>query len=71
MLSLTVPVTTFFKLVDSALAAQTQRSNRILQGLKTEGVAEPVVLWALSREARTLINIKKLNNTGRTKGHCL
>jgi DNA polymerase-3 subunit delta len=49
-----------FKLVDSALAAQTQRTHRIMQGLKAEAVAEPVVLWALSREARTLTKIKEL-----------
>lgn len=56
-----------FKLVDSALAGQTQRTNRILQGLKAEGVAEPVVLWALSREARTLIKIKNLIAQGERK----
>jgi DNA polymerase-3 subunit delta len=53
-----------FKLVDSALAGQTQRTHRILQGLKAEGVAEPVILWALSREARTLVKIKDLMAQG-------
>ncbi len=56
-----------FKLVDSTLAGQTQRTHRILQGLKAEGVAEPVVLWALSREARTLIKIKELMSQGERK----
>ena len=56
-----------FKLVDSALAEQTERTSRILQGLKAEGVAGPVVLWALSREARTLVNIKNLIAQGETK----
>ncbi len=47
-----------FKLIDTLLAAQTKRAIRILNSLKAEGVAEPIVLWAFTREARTLINIK-------------
>lgn len=47
-----------FKLLDSVMLAKAKRAVKILQGLKAEGVAEPVVLWALSREARTLLNIK-------------
>lgn len=56
-----------FKLVDSALVAHTERTSRILQGLKAEGVAGPVVLWALCREARTLVIIKNLIAQGETK----
>ncbi|WP_349431709.1 DNA polymerase III subunit delta [Methylomarinum sp. Ch1-1] len=48
-----------FKLQDSLLAARSNRGVKILNGLKAEGVAEPVVLWALSREARTLLTLKK------------
>ncbi|MGB5338632.1 MAG: DNA polymerase III subunit delta [Gammaproteobacteria bacterium] len=43
-----------YALVDSALAGEGARSARILQGLRAEGVAPPVVLWALAREIRQL-----------------
>lgn len=47
-----------FKLTDALLAGKLNRVVKILNGLKAEGVAAPVVLWALSREARVLFNIK-------------
>lgn len=47
-----------FKLMDALLAGKLNRAIKILQGLKAEGVAAPVVLWALSREVRVLLNIK-------------
>ena len=47
-----------FKLTDALLAGKFNRSIKVLNGLKAEGVAAPVVLWALSREARVLFNIK-------------
>lgn len=43
-----------FELVDSALRRQTGRCLHILRGLRGEGVAAPVVLWALHREAHSL-----------------
>lgn len=43
-----------FELVDSALRGETSRCLRILEGLKGEGVAAPVVLWALHREIAQL-----------------
>ncbi len=58
-----------FKLLDSLLAGRLNRAVKILQGLKAEGIAEPVVLWALSRETRTLLNIKtELAHGGRKDG---
>ncbi|MGZ5026324.1 MAG: DNA polymerase III subunit delta [Methylobacter sp.] len=48
-----------FKLMDSVLAAKVGRIFKILSGLRAEGVAAPVVLWALTREARLLIRIKQ------------
>ncbi len=39
-----------FELVDTALRGETDRCLRILDGLRGEGVAPPVVLWALHRE---------------------
>ncbi len=47
-----------FKLMDSLLLGRGNRAIRILHGLKAEGVAPPVILWALSREARVLFHIK-------------
>ncbi len=43
-----------YTLVDAALAGKAARSVRILNGLQAEGVAPPVVLWALARELRSL-----------------
>jgi DNA polymerase-3 subunit delta len=56
-----------FKLMDSVLAARAERILKILSGLKAEGVAAPVVLWALTREARLLIKIKRTLATGQNK----
>jgi DNA polymerase-3 subunit delta len=47
-----------FKLIDSVLSDREDRIVKILSGLRDEGVAAPVVLWALTREARSLIKIK-------------
>ncbi len=46
-----------FGLVDAALAGKAKRSLRILSGLRGEGVALPVVLWALAREIRLLAGL--------------
>jgi DNA polymerase-3 subunit delta len=43
-----------YALVDAALAGRVARCVHILAGLKAEGVAPPVVLWALAREIRGL-----------------
>ncbi|MGD8932337.1 MAG: DNA polymerase III subunit delta [Chromatiales bacterium] len=43
-----------FGLMDTLLGGDAARGLRMLSGLKGEGVAEPVVLWAFSREIRTL-----------------
>lgn len=43
-----------FKLVDKALAGDAAGSLKMLRGLKAEGTEAPVILWALSREVRTL-----------------
>jgi DNA polymerase III subunit delta len=46
-----------FELVDTALRGEAGRALRIIDGLRGEGVAAPVVLWALHREARSLAGI--------------
>jgi DNA polymerase III subunit delta len=47
-----------FKLVDAVIAGRVNRPLKILQGLQDEGVAAPVVLWGLTREARLLLSIQ-------------
>lgn len=56
-----------FKLMDSVLAAKVGRILKILSGLQAEGVAAPVVLWALTREARVFIRIKQALAQGQNK----
>jgi DNA polymerase-3 subunit delta len=56
-----------FKLMDSVLAAKIGRIFKILSGLQAEGVAAPVVLWALTREARVLIRIKQALAQGQNR----
>jgi DNA polymerase III subunit delta len=51
-----------FNLTDSLLAAQLNRAVKILQGLQAEAIAAPVVLWAITREARMLLAIKQTAN---------
>jgi len=46
-----------YGLVDSALLGEAARCVRILRGLQAEAVAPQIVLWALSREIRTLVGM--------------
>jgi DNA polymerase-3 subunit delta len=43
-----------YKLVDAAVAGDAPRAVRILAGIHAEGVDPVIVLWALTRELRTL-----------------
>lgn len=43
-----------FKLTDSCLVGDVVASTRILRSLKSEAIAPVLVLWALSREARSI-----------------
>ncbi len=54
-----------FGLVDALLLGQAARGLRMLQGLRAEGVAAPVVLWALSREVRALAQMAHEVEQGR------
>jgi len=56
-----------FKLMDCILLAQVNRIIKILSALRTEGIAAPVILWALTREARSLIHIKLALAGGQNK----
>lgn len=48
-----------FSLVDAALSGRIDRAGKILTALNHEGIAAPVVLWALARETRNLIHIQQ------------
>ncbi len=48
-----------FGLMDSALAGNAGRCARMLSGLRAEGVATAVVLWALAKEIRTMAGISR------------
>lgn len=52
-----------FGLVDTALKGDAQRCLRMLEGLQTEGTEPNLLVWALSRDLRILINLKQENGT--------
>ncbi|MGJ0514274.1 MAG: DNA polymerase III subunit delta [Methylomicrobium sp.] len=56
-----------FKLADSLLAGHPGRITKILSGLKDEDVAAPVVLWAITREARLLCKLKQEIAAGKNR----
>jgi DNA polymerase-3 subunit delta len=56
-----------FKLMDSVLSASVNRIFKILSGLRAEGIAAAVVLWAVTREARALIKIKQAISDGQNR----
>jgi DNA polymerase III subunit delta len=53
-----------YDLVEAALGGETERSIRILAGLRQEGAATPLVLWALQNEIRSLYDMKHRLQTG-------
>jgi DNA polymerase-3 subunit delta len=54
-----------FKLSEAMLAGDCARLVRMLEGLKGEGEALPLVLWALAEEIRTLLKLKAGTAQGR------
>ena len=46
-----------FKLSEAMLMADAVRVTRILEGLRGEGVAPPLILWAVSEDIRALLKI--------------
>ena len=54
-----------FKLNEAMLAGDAARLVRMLNGLKGEGEALPLVLWAMAEEIRTLLKLKSGMATGR------
>lgn len=60
-----------FKLSEAMLAGDPARLARMLDGLKGEGEALPLVLWAVSEEIRTLLKLKSGMAQGRPLGALL
>ncbi|WP_075881160.1 DNA polymerase III subunit delta [Vreelandella massiliensis] len=58
-----------FNLADACLKGETSRASRIIHGLRSEGVEAPIVLWALSRELRTLLSIHQHLDQGQSFEH--
>jgi DNA polymerase III subunit delta len=56
-----------FALVSAVLEADVSRLFKIIASLKAEGIAAPIVLWALAREARSLIKIKWQLSQGQSR----
>jgi DNA polymerase-3 subunit delta len=57
-----------FKLSEAMLAGDPGRLARMLEGLKGEGEALPLVLWAVAEEIRTLLKLKAGMAQGRPLG---
>jgi DNA polymerase-3 subunit delta len=53
-----------FDLVDAALAGDARRCLRCLQGLRSEGVAVPIILWALADAIRSLGQVQRSVSSG-------
>ncbi len=60
-----------FGLVDAALEGDTERSLRVLAGLRGEGVEIPIILWALARDIRQLSTIAQQLNQGTSMDRAL
>ena len=53
-----------YKLADAALGGDATRAVRILGGLRSEGVEPVIVMWALTRELRTLSRLDDVVRQG-------
>ena len=53
-----------FALTEAALAQQPERCEKILTALIHEGLEAPVILWALTREIRTIYNVQQALQQG-------
>ncbi len=51
-----------FSLMDAALQGNQTRCLKMLRGLQTEGTEPTLLIWALSREIRTLLELKQQNS---------
>lgn len=58
-----------FTLADACLKGERERVSRIVRGLRGEGVEAPIVLWALTRELRTLLSLHQHLDQGQSFEH--
>jgi len=60
-----------YKLTDAALAGDATRAVKILGGLRAEGVEPVIVMWALTRELRTLSTLDDVIRQGGNLGSAM
>jgi DNA polymerase-3 subunit delta len=60
-----------YKLTDAAMAGDASRAVKILGGLKAEGVEPVIVMWALTRELRTLATLDDAVRQGNDLGSAM
>ena len=60
-----------YKLTDAAMAGDAARAVKILGGLRAEGVEPVIVMWALTRELRTLATLDDAVRQGRDLGSAM
>jgi DNA polymerase-3 subunit delta len=60
-----------YKLTDAAVAGDARRAVKILGGLRSEGVEPVIVMWALTRELRTLATLDDAVRQGRDLGSAM
>ncbi len=53
-----------YKLTDAAMAGDAARAVKILSGLRSEGVEPVIIMWALTRELRTLSTLDDIVRQG-------
>jgi DNA polymerase-3 subunit delta len=54
-----------FALVDAALEGNAARCVRILHELEARGIAQPIVLWALAKEIRSIVGMAAMVSDGK------
>ena len=60
-----------YKLTDAAMAGDARRAVKILGGLRSEGVEPVIVMWALTRELRTLATLDDAVRQGADLGNAM
>jgi len=60
-----------YKLTDAAMAGDAARAVKILSGLRSEGVEPVIVMWALTRELRTLSKLDDIIRRGGDLGSAM
>jgi DNA polymerase-3 subunit delta len=60
-----------YKLVDAAVAGNAARALRILDGVRAEGVDPVIVMWALTRELRSLAGLAERIDAGTDLGSAM